>query len=208
MKKITATVFAFALLASSHVQAVPVTINYTADNVVVDFGICLNIGCSPLTNPSQWDILFPTGPNSGNWWNADSYTVDLGPGTYDIGFIARNSGTPNGGNPAGLLAEILWAGNENLSSAAWDVTTNGIDYIPATEWAQNGTGIWGSNLIGEISSNAQWLWTANNFNGSTDETAGFRTTITISDVPEPSVLTLFVLGLLGLGYSRRRHHNA
>jgi hypothetical protein len=204
MKKITGLLFAVTLMGAGSAQALPVTINYTADNLVLDFGVCLNLGCSPLVDAGDWSILLPKGPNAGNWTNADSITFDLGPGTYDIGFVARNSGTPNGGNPAGLLAEILWDGNENLSSSNWDVTTNGVNYVAATEWAQNGSGIWGGNLLGEISSNAKWLWTANNFNGLTDAVAGFRTTITVGNVPEPSIIALFGLGLLGLGFARRR----
>lgn len=193
------------MTAAGSVQALPVTINYTADNATLLAGVCVDVGCDAIGNldGSGFDPLFPAGPNVDNWRNADSFTLDLGPGTYGIGFLAMNYGTGSGGNPAGLLAEILWDGNENLSSNAWEVTT-GINYVAATEWAQNGSGIWGGNLLGEISDNAKWLWTDKNFDSSTDEFAGFRTTITIAAVPEPSVIALFGLGLLGLGFARRR----
>jgi hypothetical protein len=201
MKAITTALMLVSAFATTSAQAIPVTINYTVDNTILDFGICENLGCSPLTGPSDFSTLFPTGSNQSNWANADSYTFDLAPGTYEFGFRANNFGTGSRRNPAGLLAEILWDGNQNLSSSDWDVTTNGIDYVSSTEWAQNGTGIWGNKLIGEISSDAQWLWSANNFNGSTDNIAGFRTTIT---VPAPATLAIFALGLIGLALRRKK----
>lgn len=201
MKAITAALMLASAFTTISAQAVPVTINYTVDNTMLNFGICENLGCSSLTGPSDLSTLFPLGPNHNNWTNADSYTVDLAPGTYEIGFRAQNFGSPSGGNPAGLLAEILWDGNQNLSSSDWDVTTNGVDYVSATEWAQNGSGIWGNKLLGEINSNAQWLWSENNFDSSTDAIVGFRTNIT---VPAPATLGFFALGLMGLALRRKK----
>ncbi|MCG6202793.1 PEP-CTERM sorting domain-containing protein [Psychromonas antarctica] len=200
MKAITQLLMLASAFAITSVQATPITINYTVDNTILDFGICANIGCSPIAGPSDFSTLFPSGSNQSNWKNADSYTFDLQPGTYEFAFIANNFGGGSANNPAGFLAEILWDGNSNISSSAWDVTTNGIDYVAATEWTKNGTGIWGGNLLGEISADAQWLWSANNFNSNTDSTAGFRTSIT---VPAPGILALLGLGLFGLGFSRK-----
>ena len=73
-------------------------------------------------------------------------------------------------------------------------------WTSATEYAQNGGGIWGRNLGGPvsgISSSAYWLWTANNFSnvacnvevstGCTDQNIALRVRI---QVPEPSTLLL------------------
>ncbi|RCU45223.1 MULTISPECIES: PEP-CTERM sorting domain-containing protein [Corallincola] len=203
MSKISQLVIGLTALISASVNAAPVTINYTADNTILDFGVCLNLGCNPLSNPSDFSLLLDKGANVNNWTNADSITFDLDPGTYSIGFVVQNFGAPSRGNPAGLLAEIIWQDNINLTSSTWDVTTNGVDYVAATEWHKNGAGVWGSNLLGEISSDAYWLWTANNFDGTTDTTAAFRTTITVRDVSEPGIFGLFLLGLASLGLRRR-----
>jgi len=184
-------------------NAVPVTIHYTVDNSVVNGGTCDTADCYPLLGVSDFDLVFADGtePNASDWRNADTVVIDLAPGTYGIAFVADNFGTGSSGNPAGFLADIQWQGMTNVTSSAWDVTIDGVNWVSATEWAQNGTGIWGGNLLGEIASDAYWLWTANNFDATTNVRAGFRTTIT---VPEPSILGLFGLGLLGLGFASRR----
>ncbi|WP_354624338.1 PEP-CTERM sorting domain-containing protein [Psychromonas sp. MME2] len=201
MKGITKIVMLASAFAINTVQAKPVTINYTVDNTMLHLGLCANTGCTDLTNPTNFSTLFSTGANVSNWQNADSFTLDLAPGTYEFGFVVNNFGIGSTGNPAGLLAEILWDGNINVSSSAWDVTTNGVDFVSATEWARNGTGIWGNKLLGEISSDAKWLWTENNFSDKTENIAAFRTSIT---VPAPATLGILGLGLFGLGLLRKR----
>ena len=181
-----------AVLLSPAANAVPVTINWTADNFTFGAGVCVQVDCygSSVTG----FIIDGTEPNASNWPDADTVTFDLAPGTYGLVFGAENFTNPpaSSGNPAGFLAEILWQGMSNLTSSAWDVTTDVTTWVwvPATEWPQNGTGIWGSNLVGEISSDAYWLWTAANFNADTNPVAYFRTTITVAAVPEPGTLAL------------------
>jgi len=205
MRKLRSLILSSVALAfSSTAFAVPITIDYTADNVVFYGGICVDAGCTSLNTLLDFDSIFADGtePNADDWTDADTVVLDLAPGTYGIAFIADNFTDPSTLNPAGFLAQILWQGFSNVTSSEWDVTTDGNNWASATEWAQNGTGIWGSNLIGEISSDAFWLWDAENFSSDTTSRAGFRTSITV--VPEPGTLALFGLGLLGIGIARRR----
>jgi hypothetical protein len=105
-----------------------------------------------------------------------------------------------------LLAEILWDGNANYSSSSWEVydQSNGNFLANATEYGVNGgNNIWGNNLGGPvsgISTNANWIYTANNF-ANADSSAWFRTSIS---VPEPGILGLFGMGLFGLAMARRK----
>ena len=206
MKFLKLAIVMLGLASFGSTWAVPVTINYTADNLTLAGGVCVDVDCDPLLSFADFSVVFADGsePNADNWRNADTAVIDLAPGTYGIGFVAENFGTGSSGNPAGFLADIMWAGGSNVTSDGWDVTIDGVNWTSATEWAQNGTGIWGGNLLGEISSDAYWLWTANNFDSSTDITAGFRTTITITSVSAPGTLALLGIGLFCLGLVRRR----
>lgn len=202
----TTLVLACGVMASAH--AVPVTINMTADNIVNNGGLCFDASC---VTGAGWSALSGSLPNMSNWTQSDSLTIDLDAGTHYFAWQITNSGPASSSNPAALLAEILWDGNANYSSAGWEIynQADGSFIANATEYGLNGApNIWTTNnggAVAGISTSANWIYTANNF-ASADASAWIRTSITIASAPEPGVLGLLGIGLLGLAYSRRKYN--
>ena len=203
LKVIAAILLIFGFGAA---HATLVTVNMTADNAIISGGLCNDAGC---TGGTLWTTL-GTPTNLNDWTQSDTVVLDLGAGTHHFAWLVENFGAGSEGNPAALLAEILWDGNANYSSSDWEVfdVSNGALLENATEYGLNGgNNIWNivnGGPVSGISGNANWIYTSNNFVGA-DATAWIRTSIT---VPEPATLTLFGLGLLGVGLSRRRRRAA
>ncbi|RLA40778.1 MAG: hypothetical protein DRR06_16960, partial [Gammaproteobacteria bacterium] len=101
-------------------QAIPITINMTGDNLVSNGGLCFDMSCILSTDWATLNSGVPLA-NANNWQQSDSVTIDLGVGTHYFAWQIGNRGSADSGNPAALLAEILWDGNANYSSSGWEI---------------------------------------------------------------------------------------
>jgi hypothetical protein len=214
------------LIGVSSGSAVPITVTFTGDNVVGAWyqngGAPIDLGLDPLTDSTL-----------ANWQVADSRTIDLGPGTYQLIWCVVNSDTVNApaNNPGAFLAEISahpsisFQQGSFLTSTSWEValvrnsltaptdfnalTWNMASLAQEPDSANGGSNIWTSvnhGAIAGISTSAQWIWTDLNFAdpGAPDANDAVYFKVTVS-IPDAS--TLFLLGsacLVGFAGARRR----
>lgn len=219
MKKMTRNLVAMTLLAatSGAVQAVPVTMTFTADNFMLSQNNYSNdyVGGSVLSGGVA-------GIGAGDWKTLQTTMVDLAPGSYYAHFFTMDGITDNLATPndpqgkRGFIGTIEVQGTTIASDSTWEMCDT-INAGPPSNWCEGygtwspstdlglyGTAPWGYNVNGGTAAfgnphDAKWIW------GDTqDEFAIVRVAFDVAAVPEPSILALFGLGILGLGFASRR----
>lgn len=105
----------------------------------------------------------------------------------------------------GFLGDFSLSGNEYLFSnnltevltntVDWKVSTTGWNNYENTSMVQGNNGVSPWETRNAIDSNATWIWSSNAYN---DNKVYFSLAITAIDVPEPSILAVFALGMIGL----------
>ena len=141
------------------------------------------------------------GPNAGTWTRTDTTTVLLpSTGSYQVVFDLSNSGTPTRGNPAGLLVEISgqdvtgdlltsgnweWAPYQSVQPIQGVFDFSSLSWSTVSTYGSNGVSPWGTRP--SISSQAEWIWSDNNFNSNTDARIFLRANIQAD--PEDGSLT-------------------
>lgn len=196
---------ALAAGISSSAHALPITINMTADNNIAGGGLCTNSSCTSINN---WSSLGASTANFNNWQRSSTVNLNLSAGTHYFAWNIQNYGAPSSGNPAGLLAEILWNNGANYSSSNWEIfnINTGSLIEQAREYGANGgNNIWrnvNGGPISGISTNANWIYTSRNFSNAPSN-AWIRTSVTITEVSEPATLAMMGLGLAILGFVRK-----
>jgi MSHA biogenesis protein MshQ len=136
-----------------------------------------------------------------NWTVTDYFNGNLTAGTdYFLHVKAEDVG-----GIAGFLGEFSLTGNDHVFSNGlveiltnttdWNVSTTGWNnYVAATMVnGTNGVLPWGTRPA--INQNAAWIWSSNAHN---DNNTYFSLAITATNVPEPSTMLVFVLGMIAL----------
>jgi len=136
-----------------------------------------------------------------NWTVTDYFNGNLTAGTdYFLHIKAEDVG-----GIAGFLGEFSLTGNDHVFSNGlveiltnttdWNVSTTGWNnYVAATMVnGTNGVGPWGTRPA--INQNAAWIWSSNAYN---DNNTYFSLGITATNVPEPSTMLVFALGMIVL----------
>lgn len=210
MKNLFKTISAALMILGSlsTANAALVTINMTADNKLSG-GICADASCQSLSD--NWSGLGNMS-NANNWKMSDSISFDLMPGVYSFAWLVENTGNASNGNPAGLLVDILSDGNTIFSSNDWEVfdVSNGDLIASATEYGQNGeAGVIWTNAnrgpISGISTDANWVYSANNFANAERFTwlrTSFEIEQTANAVSAPATLGFLTIATLFLAYRR------
>jgi len=197
------------LIISNSAMAIPVTVSMTADNAIISGGVCSDVSCMGGT---LWTSIGSGLVHGDDWTQSDSISLDLDYGTHYFAWNLVNIAENAADNPAGLLASISWAGGLNASSSAWEIYdfATGVTTDYATEYGQNSASAshyWNSNggPVAGISDSAQWIFSSTNFSGNSPDSLWIRTSITLTQVPEPGSFILLGSGLVGLmSFYRRR----
>lgn len=156
------------------------------------------------------NIDAPGGANPANWGTPEYWSPNLSLDRITILVKAENAGSWSSGNPAALLARIMY-GNQTIAvtDSSWEYS---LDYNPQTQagtwyrpsvaigswnvspWNTGGYTQPGGALYEAFNgSEAQWIWSENKSPGPQSSPVWFRTT---ACVPEPMTL---ILGAMGLG---------
>jgi hypothetical protein len=190
---------ALVVMAGS-VQAGLVTMNFTGDNwMVAQTNLKNNI---PYDASSVLSGGVGSPGAASDWTKVSTTTVDLANGDYWALFSVVDAASSSA-DVAGFIGEVsMW--NETLQSgAAWEVCLNNCTYTTAAWTAATSYGVYGVDpwytSVDYDFTGAEWIWTENKYS---DETATFR--VGFSVVPEPSIIALFGLGLVGIGFAARR----
>ena len=182
-----------ATLLSNVANAGLITGNLNVDNIhEVFLSTDDNIEGISISSGSDWQIT-------------DVISNNLIAGTDYFLHIKAN----NTDGPAAFLGDFSLVGNDHLFSnnlseiltnvTDWKVSTSGWNnYVNATGYGNNGVGPWSGNTSG-VDASATWIWASQVAN---NQDVYFSVAITATDVPEPSTLAIFALGMLGLA-SRR-----
>jgi len=216
MKKIIVALFVAVMFNCGLAQADLITTTFTGDNNV------------SIWNGSSWSAP------STNWESAATVSnISVTP--FSTLYFAVSNDTGSSGNPAGFLASftdtttgnVLFTNNSsNFHITIDDLNSTNLltvnptslsDWFTPTSYGANGTQEWGSVLGGPvsgISTNSQWIWTANN-NGNYAQEDNFAIVSVnvgslshrdnILTTPEPSSILLFAFAgaMLVIFYRRR-----
>jgi len=145
-----------------------------------------------------------------NWPSTIGATTSLLSGqNYFLHIAAQDHG-----GIAGFLGDFSLAGADHLfangsnfiatNTTDWMVSTTGWSgYSSVTDLGLNGVGPWGFRT--GVVSTANWIWSSDAHNdNSVYFTLAINAVNNSNAVPEPSVIALFGLGFLGLGFASRR----